>query len=94
MPVHTCSSPPQSNQSNSDGASQASGGHEGNVQWSSADETALIEFLAANLDKAGDGFNFKPSVWTAAANHMQPIMKKGGPKTSDKCKAKWTRVCT
>jgi hypothetical protein len=62
------------------------------VHWSSADEIAFIDFLIAHKAEAGDGLNFKPSVWTAAAEHMRPLTTKGGPKQADKCKAKWGRV--
>ena len=55
---------------------------------------ALIDFLIAHKSEAGDGLNFKASVWTAATAHMQPVTTKGGPKHADKCKAKWGRVHT
>lgn len=38
-------------------------GAEGNVQWLLADGTALIDFLIADKDKAGNGLDFKQSVW-------------------------------
>ena len=91
--MHTCSSPPNSNHSNSDGASHTSTGAEGNVRWLLADEAALINFLITNKDKSGDRLGFKQSVWSAAAEHLQQVTKKGGPKTARKCKAKWSRVC-
>ena len=40
------------------------------------DETALINFLIANKDKASDGLGFKQSVWNAAAAHLQQVTKK------------------
>ena len=94
----THSSPPNSNHSKSEEASQATGAANSdlktNVIWTHEDETALIDFLIAHKSEAGDGVNFKPSVWTAAAIHMQPVTTKCGPKHADKCKAKWGRVRT
>ena len=82
--MHICSSPPNSNHSNSDGASHTSTGAEGNVWWLLADEAALIDFLIANKDKAGDVLSFKQSVWNVAAEHLPQVTKKGGPKTAGK----------
>ena len=91
-PPQTRGSPPQTNHSDSDKGSQISG-NDGvaQVNWSPEDKATLISFLISKKEK-GDG-GFKPSVWTAAAEHMKPLTKKGGPKTPDKCKGKWTRVC-
>ena len=69
-------------------------GTDGNVWWLLADETALIDFLTTNKDKAGDGLSFKQSVCNAAAEHLQQVTTKGAPKTAGKCKAKWGIVCT
>ena len=91
--MHTCSSHPNSNHSNSDGASHTSIGTDGNVWWLLADETALIDFLITNKDKAGDGLSFKQSVWNAAGEHLQQVTTKGAPKTAGKCKTKWGIVC-
>lgn len=89
--MHTRSSPANSNKS-SDGASQASEPGTKAARWLLEDEIALIDFLIANKEKAGDGLGFKPSVWTAAADHLEKVTTKGGPKTHDKCKAKWHKV--
>ena len=40
------------------------------------EEAALISFLIANKDKASDGLGFKQSVWNAAAEHLQQVIKK------------------
>jgi hypothetical protein len=96
--MRTRSSPPNSNHSDSEEASRVTGAANAdltiNVVWTQEDETALIDFLIAHKSEAGDGLNFKGSVWTAAAAHMQPVTTKGGPKNGDKCKAKWGRVRT
>ena len=71
----THSSPPNSDHSESEEASWATGAANSdlmtNVIWTQEDETALINFLIAHKSEAGDGVNFKPSVWTATAIHMQ-----------------------
>ena len=91
-PSQTCGSPPQTNRSDSDKGSQISGNDSVvQVNWLPEDEATLISFLISKKDKGNGGF--KPSLWTAAAEHMKPLTKKGGPKTPDKCKGKWTRVC-
>ena len=85
----THSSPPNSNHSKSEEASQVTEADlTTNVVWTQKDETALIKFLIPHKSGAGDGLNFKASVWTAAAAHMQPVTTKGGPKHADKYKAK------
>ena len=72
--MHTCSSPPNSNHSNSDEASHTSTA-EGNVQWLLADKTSLIDFLIANKDKAGDGLGFKQSVGMLLLNTCGKLQK-------------------
>jgi hypothetical protein len=57
--------------------------------WSTEDETALIEFLIERKAEAGDGANFKQSVWNAAAEEMVKHTTKGPPKSADSCKTKW-----
>ena len=92
--MQTRSSPSQSVHSDSDGALRANTDPaKAPVHWSAANETAFVDFLIAHKAEAGDGLNFKPSVWTAAAEHMRPLTTKGGPKHAEKCKAKWGRVC-
>jgi hypothetical protein len=61
--------------------------------WTQDDETALITFLLKHKSEAGDGGNFKSSTWTLVATKMNGLKKKGGEKTADSCKGKWTRVC-
>jgi hypothetical protein len=90
--MQTRSSPPQSTHSDSDHASQAVTGANAPVHWTEVDESALVDFLIAHKAEGGDGMNFKPSVWSAAAEHMRPLTTKGGPKNARKCKAKWHRV--
>ena len=91
--MQTQSSPCQSVHSDSDGALRANTDPAKTPVHQSAEyETTFINFLIAHKAEAGDGLNFKPSVWTAAAEHMQLLTTKGGPKHAEKCKAKWGRV--
>jgi hypothetical protein len=50
----------------------------------------LISFLVARKAEAGDGFNFKNTIWKAAALHMVvAYTEKGDPKIASACKNKW-----
>lgn len=64
------------------------------AQWTLEDETALVTCLLKHKSEGGDGANFKPSVWSQVAEEMKQHKTKGGDKTSDSCKSKWSRVCT
>ena len=63
-----------------------------NANWSDANEIALINYIADNKAKAGDGMKFKPSFWTEVAKEMLAHTELGGPKTGPRCAAKWDRV--
>jgi hypothetical protein len=60
--------------------------------WTEGDETRLVQFLLDHQAEAGDGANFKASIWNAAADELSKHVTKGGPKTSGSCKSKWERV--
>ncbi|KAJ7047967.1 hypothetical protein C8F04DRAFT_914258, partial [Mycena alexandri] len=60
------------------------------AHWTEADEKALIEHLIDNLDKAGDGKNFKKPVFTSAAAALNLIRTEGGPKTFRACQNKYS----
>lgn len=60
--------------------------------WTLEDETRLIQFLVDHHAEAGDGANFKSSVWNAAGEELSKHVAKGGPKTAASCKSKWDRV--
>jgi hypothetical protein len=49
-----------------------------NANWSNADEIALIDYIADNKAKAGDGTKFKPSFWTEVAKKMLAHTELGG----------------
>ena len=76
--MHTCSSPPNSDSGEASWVTGAANSDlTTNVIWSQKDKTALIDFLITHKSEDGDGLNFKPSVWTAATTHLQPITTKG-----------------
>jgi hypothetical protein len=64
------------------------------ADWTADDVDAFVDFLVEHRAEAGDGANFKPSVWTAAASEMAKHTTKGARKTANACKSKWSRVRT
>ena len=42
--------------------------------------------------ETGNSATFKPSIWTANAQHVEQFCTKGDPKTVKLCASKWTRV--
>ena len=61
--------------------------------WTSAEETALVEFLVENRSEAGDGGNFKSPTFQQAVAHIAPLLKEGPVKTVKSARNKWTAVC-
>lgn len=61
--------------------------------WTTEDETRLVQFLLDHHAEAGDGANFKMSLWNAAGEELSKHVTKGGLKTGTACKGKWERVC-
>lgn len=61
--------------------------------WTEDDEAALIDYIAANRSKGGDGMNFDRVFWIAAATEMAKHASSGASKTANSCKSKWARVC-
>ena len=60
--------------------------------WTTEDKTHLVQFLVDRRAEAGDGANFKMTVWNAAGEELSKHVTKGGPKTATSCKSKWDRV--
>jgi hypothetical protein len=58
------------------------------ASWLASDEAALISFLVACKAKAGDGFNFKNTIWKAAALYIVAYTEKGDLKIASACKNK------
>ena len=52
----------------------------------------MLEHLVTNKATAGDGANFKPTVWTGAAQAVNSLRQSGGPKTKESCQSKFRAV--
>jgi len=62
------------------------------ASWSDADTNVLLDLVAAQKAKAGNGLNFKSAFWNTVATALcNP--SKGAVKSSKVCKEKWKRVC-
>ncbi|KAJ6591443.1 hypothetical protein B0H10DRAFT_1767156, partial [Mycena sp. CBHHK59/15] len=64
-----------------------------NAAWTRPDIKRLLDFLVKHQAEAGDGGNFKPKTFRAAAVAVNLICTKGGPKSYKSCQQKYTRVC-
>jgi hypothetical protein len=53
---------------------------------------AYLGVLVENQASAGDGGNFPAKVWKAVSQKLEPMRKKGGPKTQESCRTKWSHV--
>ena len=62
------------------------------VKWSLDDKKVIINYLIDNRSCAGDGANFKDTIWSGVAAALEPRRMEGGVKTVKKCKEKWQRV--
>lgn len=64
------------------------------AKWSDEETATLLDFLAGELPKAGDGVNFKKSTWNAAASMMAREYQttKGGVKDADTCERRFVLV--
>src|SRR5271170_3543506 len=60
--------------------------------WLPEDTTALVAFLHKRQSEAGDGMNFKASMWTAAAAELEKTRVRGGVKGPAACKSKYLKV--
>ena len=83
----TCNRPPQVSDHDDDGVTELPPAR---CDWSDQDEIKLIRFLIKRKAETGDSATFKPSIWTAAARHVEQFHTKGGPKTVKSCASKWT----
>ncbi|KIM72885.1 hypothetical protein PILCRDRAFT_81557, partial [Piloderma croceum F 1598] len=59
------------------------------VKWNVDDETAMINYLIDNRSCAGNGANFKDTIWSGVAAALESQRTEGGVKTAKKCKEKW-----
>ncbi|KAF5312245.1 hypothetical protein D9619_003790 [Psilocybe cf. subviscida] len=61
-----------------------------NASWSLREEASFLNFLIDHRAEAGDGCNFKKATMQQAAQHIQPLHVRGGAKTQQTCKNKFT----
>ena len=103
LPLHSyhCSAttmssvePSQQNESSNVKKAIKAKAEEQRASWTTADETALIQFLIEHSAEAGNGFNFKTKTFSAASLVLNAMRTKGGTKTGKVCKNKWTQVCS
>jgi hypothetical protein len=62
--------------------------------WTSAEESAFVDFLVDNKAEAGDGGNFKTATYQGALGHVAPLYERGAAKTVKVLRNKWTAVCS
>lgn len=60
--------------------------------WSPTDIDKLLEILKEEKASAGNGGNFKKATFRKAAEELEKIREKGGPKTGTVCESKWQKV--
>jgi hypothetical protein len=65
----------------------------GDAVWLEPDVKGLMEYLVDHLASAGDNGNFKAVTFRGAAEHVDKIRTRGGPKTSKSCEQKYREVC-
>ncbi|KAF8155441.1 hypothetical protein B0H34DRAFT_798629 [Crassisporium funariophilum] len=61
--------------------------------WTSAKETAYVDFLVDHVAEAGNGGNFKMAMFQRAVSHLAPLIERGAVKTVKTCQNKWTAFC-
>ncbi|KAJ7811103.1 hypothetical protein B0H13DRAFT_2384147 [Mycena leptocephala] len=64
----------------------------GDAVWLLPDEKELIEYLVDHISEAGDNKNFKPKTFKGAADHVELIRTRGGPKTYKSCSQKYNTL--
>jgi hypothetical protein len=62
------------------------------ANWSDEEVTTLVNYLYENRAAAGDGGNFKQTIFNAVAVEIAPLLKQGAKKTGVMCKTKWASV--
>ncbi|KAJ7196953.1 hypothetical protein GGX14DRAFT_320748, partial [Mycena pura] len=60
-----------------------------NAAWTDQDVVALLDILIRNMASAGDGGNFKMSVFNSAAAELNKVITRGGRKTGKSCQNKY-----
>jgi hypothetical protein len=62
------------------------------ANWNDQEMMALIDFLVVHKGEAGDGANFKETIFRQAAAAIAPLRTAGPAKTSKMCRIKWGGV--
>ena len=64
------------------------------AKWTDEETAVLLNFLAQELPKAGDGGTFKKPTWTAAASLLVTDFQefKGGTKDAEACERRFALV--
>ena len=78
--------------SNSDPESQELTSLAAKSSWTPEDERNLLEFLIERRATMTDAQMFKSQVFRAAAVELNKSLTRGGAKTENSCKAKWSKV--
>jgi len=63
-----------------------------NAVWNPEDEDFLVAYLVEHRAEFGDGSNPKEKTWEAISRLLSDIRVKGGPKTVNSCKRKYSQV--
>ena len=63
-----------------------------NVSWNEWETRELVQFFWEHGAESGDGGNFKPATYHAAAQHVAPHLTLGPAKAANNVKTKWTAV--
>ncbi|KXN92876.1 hypothetical protein AN958_07130 [Leucoagaricus sp. SymC.cos] len=63
-----------------------------NTSWSSAEETALVDFLVDHKSAAGDGGNFKLATFQQAIAVVAAQGRSGKPKNVKSLQNKWGQI--
>ena len=63
-----------------------------NAAWTDQDVVALLDILIRNMASAGDGGNFKMSVFNSASAELNKVITRGGHKTGKSCQNKYKSV--
>ncbi|PPQ97013.1 hypothetical protein CVT26_006439 [Gymnopilus dilepis] len=59
------------------------------ASWTSAEESAFVDFLFEHRAEAGDGGNFKATTFQKALTHIAPFFKRGAAKSVKNLRNKW-----
>jgi hypothetical protein len=86
----SCGSPTMGDMDSQDNASS----RKATTHWELEEERELISFLVTHKSEAGDTMNFKSSVFSDAAIHLNRMYpaQKCAPKSQSSCKTKWSNV--